>query len=491
MKKLMKFNTIALVCLFVYQVSMAQLASDKHISQDSLTRHIDGLMEAGTDASEAQLRKEIGVLVKSKDEKRVLLAMKIFEGLDGPDAAQKTKELVLKRFPRGQTAREEAFNEIFYASQSTAAAMETAHKAWLSRYKFVPTDEEPTDEFAEKALTMLAKAYAKEGNVPKVDDCLDKIKGEEILYALIEVGEGFLMAKDPVNAERYFARAYGKNKMRSFYGYRPDIMKGYAAALLANGKAQPAGQLLGELLASPDFVVNPDEGDQTMLLYADALAASNKRLDALLALDRYMRKNGVNEEPLGKAKALFVELGGGVFENYQSGLETEARQKLLLTHKAEMLKEQAPDFSLVDQGGKTVTLSSLRGKVVVLDFWATWCGPCRQSFPGMQQTVNKYANDPEVEFLFIDTQESGGDYKERVDKLMKESNYTFHVLFDEMKDKKKAMVDQYGDGAIPTKIVIDKEGYIRFRSSGSYADPKWVVDEMSARIDLVKEAEGQ
>src|SRR5690606_14486945 len=213
-----------------------------------------------------------------------------------------------------------------------------------------------------------------------------------------------------------------------------------------------------------------------------------QELDAFLLLQEYILKNGKRADFSDLMSSLYVKLrdNKGDFENYLTSIEKQAKETLAAKDQAEMLREEAQDITLINRNGETVSLADLKGKVVVLDFWATWCGPCKISFPGMQAAVNKYKDDPEVEFLFIDTWQSEKNYKELVDNFMKENNYTFHVLFDEMKDRSKATVTAYGVKGIPTKVVIDKEGFIRFQSSGGSDDVEKIVNEMETKIDLAK-----
>lgn len=117
----------------------------------------------------------------------------------------------------------------------------------------------------------------------------------------------------------------------------------------------------------------------------------------------------------------------------------------------------APDFVLKNIEGKEIKLSDYKGKIVVLDFWATWCGPCVASFPKMQELVTKY-KDKNVEFLFVNTWEKGEESKisERVINFITDKKYNFNVIFDST----SKVTDNYKVKGIPTKIVIDKDGSI-------------------------------
>ncbi|WP_433903571.1 TlpA family protein disulfide reductase [Sphingobacterium puteale] len=156
--------------------------------------------------------------------------------------------------------------------------------------------------------------------------------------------------------------------------------------------------------------------------------------------------------------------------------------------KGSMISENAPDITLSDMDGNTVSLASLKGKTVILDFWATWCKPCLESFPGMQATLNNYKDNPNIKFFFINTAERGTeDPKPKVNKIMDDNKYTFRVLMDKKDEisKRYAALESFKVAALPTKFIIDKDGLVRFKLSGTNGGTQFIQEEIKMMIDAI------
>ena len=116
----------------------------------------------------------------------------------------------------------------------------------------------------------------------------------------------------------------------------------------------------------------------------------------------------------------------------------------------------------------------------MVDFWATWCGPCIASMPAMKSAQEKLVKRGDVKFVFVDTWESVENKKENAADFMKKKEYPFHVLLDDM-DK---VVADYKVSGIPTKFVIDKAGNIRFKSVGFGGNDDALIDEVSMMVEM-------
>jgi thiol-disulfide isomerase/thioredoxin len=134
---------------------------------------------------------------------------------------------------------------------------------------------------------------------------------------------------------------------------------------------------------------------------------------------------------------------------------------------------QAINFQLEDLNGRTVSLSEIRGNPVILNFWATWCGPCRSEMPLLQQ-IHETWKDRGLILLEIDIQESAA----AVQKFMIDNNLTLTTLLD----NDGRVTNLYGISAIPTTFFIDKDGIIRQIVRGAFPNKELIESQLSKII---------
>jgi thiol-disulfide isomerase/thioredoxin len=129
------------------------------------------------------------------------------------------------------------------------------------------------------------------------------------------------------------------------------------------------------------------------------------------------------------------------------------------------------NFSLSLLEGETKSLSSYKGKVVFLNFWATWCGPCRVEMPSMEALYNKFS-DKGLEILAVNS----GEDQATVRSFMKNEGFSFPALLD-LDGRVSA---NYGIQAIPTTFLIDRDGMIILRLVGSI---DWNTPKIHAALE--------
>ena len=123
------------------------------------------------------------------------------------------------------------------------------------------------------------------------------------------------------------------------------------------------------------------------------------------------------------------------------------------------LGEPAPNFRLRDLNGHSVSLSDLRGKVVLLNFWATWCGPCRVEMPAMEELYRTFSRN-DFEILAVSTDAQGASVTRP---FQQENHLTFPILHDA--DYRVGLT--YGARSLPMTFMVDRQGVVRHQIFGA------------------------
>ncbi len=139
-------------------------------------------------------------------------------------------------------------------------------------------------------------------------------------------------------------------------------------------------------------------------------------------------------------------------------LEKGDKEGLLSAASLPQIGQAAPDFTLKDATGKNISLSSLKGRVIMINFWATWCPPCRQEMPSMEMLFQEY-NKKGFEILAISSDSQG-------EKIVKPFMEFYELSFTALMDTDGKVHSAYGITSIPTTYIVDKKGAIAQKFMG-------------------------
>lgn len=176
------------------------------------------------------------------------------------------------------------------------------------------------------------------------------------------------------------------------------------------------------------------------------------------------------------------------YDNKLASFEEKAYEKTKQEIQSDMIDKEVPDLHLTDPDGKAVELADLKGKTVVLDFWATWCGPCIQSFPGMEKAMQHFKNNDDVEFYYVNTfqREDEDERHEKVANFIDDNDYPFDILYDENADNDFKTASNFGITGIPTKIIIGPDGKWNFTKVGYGGNNDKLLDEIKIMVELAQ-----
>ena len=158
---------------------------------------------------------------------------------------------------------------------------------------------------------------------------------------------------------------------------------------------------------------------------------------------------------------LVIVIGGGVLLYRNLGQNIDLGEAIPTETVA---SNPSPDFTVTDAAGNEVKLSDFRGKGVVLNFWASWCGPCKSEMPHFQTAYETYGED--LHFLMVNMSTAFGDSRADSDDFLAEGGYTFPVYYD----TKAECAYGYGVTGIPMTFFIDKNGNLVSGKSGMISE---------------------
>jgi len=257
------------------------------------------------------------------------------------------------------------------------------------------------------------------------------------------------------------------------------------AARLA-GRPAEAQALRASIEVAPPAIKKRESG--YWLNRARLAAIENRKADALTYYQRALETRlsppapwrGKLDDPLGdESRALWKEMGGTEVAYAVWSNPPVAKTEELKEGRWEKPKKTLPAFELADLSGKTWKLATIEGKSVLVNLWATWCGPCNTELPYLEELYKKVKDRSDVQILTFNIDTDLG----LVEPFMKEKGFTFPVL-----PAFSLVTGLVDDVLIPQNWIVDPQGKWRWTQLGFGGEPEW-GGEMIKRLEQVKKSE--
>lgn len=475
------------------QLFSEELKDNPNLKSDFISPYLSSLLRSFPEKTDSILEVELNSLENKKDlsesELQYLASRFLIPPFEDSSKHKKYMDVLYTEFPENELVQNEEYNKI-YKEQDMAKKLlmlqefETKYpKTDFLPYLYFSVGGKYMEEKNIDSILAFGKMYQYKVHPAffnrSVNNLIDVKKMDyEKLLSLSQLGVE--AAKRQLNNPFMKKQKFETNKE-----FEKNNNYFLAINLYANAVVLDKLNRNEEALPLLEEAVNAsEETDPAINNFLISNLFKIKDYDNLKArVEKFISRGKATSEMKDYLKQAYIVRNGSEtgFAGYVAKFENEAKASLFEKLKKKMITETAPDFTLKDLKGKNVSLSSLKGKTIIIDFWATWCGPCINSFPALQQSVDNYKDNKNVEFLFINTWERVEDKKQNAEDFITKNNYTFKVLLD---DENK-VVESYNVSGIPTKFIVDREGNIRFKSVGYSGNNDELIEELETMITLV------
>jgi len=412
--------------------------------------------------------------IEKNTEEYLTLAYNLSQGGGKPEETEKLGKEISARYPTGQLEKTFFLRSFHDQPNKTEASIKESMNAYKAKFKDLSGEASRTFDRALLTVYMengeYEKAIAFEPNLKNASDLYnnfawDKSGGDlnttvKNLDFAAKISERSLYLLEKRNKESYYPQYV---ELLNMYADT------YALLLYKQAKYEEAFKYQSTVKDHNGL----DAGGKDRYL---AMMDKVKSKDEVKAyIDDEISKGNTSPVFLSKLKEIYIEkkLPLAEFDAIQQKADVLAKENKSKDLIERFGSANAIDFTLKNLDGKEIKLSDYKGKVIVLDFWATWCGPCKASFPKMQNLVTKYKGK-DVAFLFVNTWENGKeeDIFKKVTSYITDKKFDFNVVFD----SKSEVVTNYKVNGIPTRVVIDKNGTI-LAYDYSNTDIAAIIDE--------------
>ena len=430
--------------------------------------------------------------------------------LHSAEQAAKVEQIIFKKYPKGSTARFITYNRV--ATQKTDEAYRNAAENFLKDFPYQEWIQHPNkqafiyytvhtgleviyfsskhyDQFLAmfKAFDFKTANEVYRWNLTKSEmtntgdkKVLFELSGKILPYLFERRTDGSYREDFGGDVEKEQENADNQLDDRLFTHISlAYATKNYQDGLAAFKNLSPKGQYGNADLNEMHMKMLKEMGDR-------------KAVFALL--EASVKANAVTPAMFVEMKQIYIDQHKGSaegYEKYLSALMPEDKKAEMRAHvMAGMVSYPLPPFTLESADGGFVSSSDWKDKIVVIDFWATWCRPCIMAFPGMQLLIDQYTKDPQVEVYMIGTMQFG-DYKAKSVNYVKSQGYRFKLLHDAVGDNGeqskvfRSLTPLFKSGGIPRKIIV-KNGIVRYSSEGYGGSPSELKDELAMAIEILR-----